>query len=58
MRGGKGKRKDGGESLRYWSDLQGRIRAARGLWRENVAGNGGGIDREMGLNFLQSHARY
>ena len=43
-----------GESLRYWSVLGGRIRAARGSLRENVAGNGCGIDREMGLNFLQS----
>ena len=40
--------------MRYWSVLGGRIRAARGSLRENVAGNGGGIDREMGLNFLQS----
>ena len=43
-----------GESLRYGSDLQGRIRAARGSLRENVARSGCGIDREMGLNFLQS----
>ena len=32
----------------------GRIDAARVLWRENVAGNGGGIDREVCLNSLQS----
>ena len=43
-----------GESLRYGSVLGGRIHAARGLGSENVAGNGCGIDREMGLNFLQS----
>ena len=29
-------------------------RLARGLWRENVGGNGCGIDREVCLNFLQS----
>ena len=42
------------ESLRYWSVLGRRIHAARGSLRENVAGNGCGIDREVCLNFLQS----
>ncbi len=46
-----------GEWLRYGSVLGGRIHAGRGSLRENVAGNGCGIDREVCLNFLQSSLR-
>ena len=58
MRGGEGKRKEGGGVVEIWIVLGGRIRSARGLWRENVARNGCGIDREVCLNFLQSQSNY
>ena len=55
MRGGEGKRKEGGGVVEIWIVLGGRIHAARGSLRENVGGNGCGIDREVCLNFLQSN---